>query len=107
MLGEEEKQFMHYWEQNRVKQGRWQYQLFSGLPWSFIVFGIPIIINLAVGRFWYKRLPYISPGEVNFILIAVALLSIFYAMFRKKFLWEQYEQRYKELLLKEQPSSDN
>ncbi len=102
MLTEEEIRFIEYWEQNREKQARWQYQLLSGLPRSFLIFGIPMLLNFIAGKFWYKRLPYVSPGDVNFILLAALLIVVFFSMFRKKFQWEQREEQYIKLKSKQQ-----
>jgi hypothetical protein len=104
MLSEEELKFIDYWQQNRVREGKWQVQLLTGLPVSLLVFGLPLLFNFLFGRLWYKRLPYVSPGDVNFILLAALVIVIFFSMFRKRFRWEQYEQRYLELLSKQKKS---
>lgn len=101
-MTDDELRFIEYWEKNRVRQGRWQYQLISGLPWGLLMFGVPIILNLLVGRSWYKNLPYISAGDVDFILLAAMIIILFYSVFRKRFLWERQEQQYQELKVKQQ-----
>lgn len=101
-MTDDELRFIEYWEKNRDRQGRWQYQLISGLPWGLLMFGVPILLNLLVGRTWYKNLPYISPGDVNFILIAAMIIILFYSVFRKRFLWERQEQQYQELKVKQE-----
>ncbi|HTQ64932.1 MAG TPA: hypothetical protein VMI12_09045 [Puia sp.] len=97
MLTPEEKDFIHYWEQNRLKQKKIFRQLLLGIPLG-LLFVIPILINFASG--WYKRAEMVAntqdfnPG----VLMAACLLIIgFVAIFSRKVRWEKNEQYYQEL----------
>ena len=59
-----------------------------------------IIANFYSG--WYKRAEMIANSRFNPIVlyVAVALIAIFFAIFSKKFEFDQQEQRYKELTAK-------
>lgn len=100
MLTEEEEAFIIYWKSNRDKQKRTFRQFLMGIPIA-LLFVIPIGINFFSG--WYKRASMISrtsdfnPGV---LLLAMVLIVVFIAIFSRKFKWDQYEQRYIELLAK-------
>jgi H+/gluconate symporter-like permease len=98
MLTEEENAFINYWKLNREKQKRTFRQFLVGIPVA-LLFVIPIAINFFSG--WYKRASMISrtsdfnPGV---LMLALILIVVFIAIFSRKFKWDQYEQRYIELL---------
>ncbi len=100
MLTEEEEAFIIYWKENRDKQKRTFRQFLLGIPLA-LLFVIPIALNFFSG--WYKRARMImnttefSPGV---LLLALVLIVVFIAIFSRKFKWDQYEQRYIELLAK-------
>ncbi len=100
MLTEEEEGFIIYWEKNREKQKKTFRQFLLGIPLA-LLFVAPIVINFFSG--WYKRAGMImntsdfSPGV---LLLALLLIIVFIAIFSRKFKWDQYEQRYIELLAK-------
>ncbi len=100
MLTEEEQAFINYWKLNREKQKRTFRQFLVGIPVA-LLFVIPIAINFFSG--WYKRASMISrtsdfnPGV---LILALILIVVFIAIFSRKFKWDQYEQRYVELLAK-------
>lgn len=102
MLTDDEKRFMAYWEKNRDRHGRLSYQLMSGLPMGAI-FSLPIVINFILGRFWYKRADAVGISQFNpmVLVLAVLLISVFIAVFNKKFKWDQNEQKFLELKSKE------
>jgi uncharacterized membrane protein len=101
MLTEKEVTFIEYWEKARNQQKKLIYQLAVGLP-AGLLFGLFIIINFYSG--WYKRAEMIANSRFNpmVLYIAVALIAIFYAIFSKKFQYDQLEQRYKELIAKKE-----
>jgi hypothetical protein len=101
MLTEKEKAFLTYWEKNRNKQKKLVYQLAVGLPFGLVI-GALILTNFFAG--WYKRAEMIANSQFNpwVLYIAVLLIAIFFAVFSKKFQWDQQEQRYKELRQKQQ-----
>jgi H+/gluconate symporter-like permease len=100
MLTEEEQAFINYWKLNREKQKRTFRQFLVGIPVA-LLFVIPIAVNFFSG--WYKRASMISrtsdfnPGV---LILALILIVVFIAIFSRKFKWDQYEQRYVELLAK-------
>ncbi len=98
MLTDDEKRFMEYWEKNRERHARLSYQLLSGLPLG-AVFSLPIVINFILGRFWYKRADAVGISQFNPMVLVVAILaiSVFIAVFNKKFKWDQNEQKFLEL----------
>lgn len=90
-----EKEFMHWWEENRLKEKKLLKQLMIGLPIG-LAFGFPILLSVMF-RGWYNRMPYISGTELTVILIGVLLIVVFYAIFRMYFKWDMREQQYLEL----------
>jgi H+/gluconate symporter-like permease len=98
MLTEEEQAFINYWKLNREKQKRTFRQFLVGIPVA-LLFVVPIAINFFSG--WYKRASMVSstsdfnPGV---LILALILIVVFIAIFSRKFKWDQYEQRYRELL---------
>jgi len=107
MLSEEEEAFIAYWKANREKQKRTFRQFLLGIPLA-LLFVIPIVINFFSG--WYKRArmmtstPDFSPGV---LLLALVLIVVFIAIFSRKFRWEQYEQRYIELLSRKEKQGED
>lgn len=100
MITEQEKLFLDYWEKNRLKQKRSIYGIAVGLPMG-ILFGLPILVSVLFHD-WYKTMIYISPSQIVVVIIAVIAISLFIAIFKMKFTWENNEQLYKELKHKEQ-----
>ncbi|MCU0388939.1 MAG: hypothetical protein MUE71_10065 [Chitinophagaceae bacterium] len=99
MLTDKENAFIEYWEKARTRQKKLIYQLAVGLP-AGLLFGLFIIINFYSG--WYKRADMISNSRFNPVVlyIAVIIIAVFFAIFSKKFQYDQLEQRYRELIAK-------
>jgi len=97
--------FLDYWAKNRDRQKKLLYQLGVGLPLG-LVLGAVIMANFFSG--WYKRADMIANSQFNPVVlyIAVLLIAVFFAVFSKKFQWDQQEQRYKELLHKQKINQD-
>jgi hypothetical protein len=101
MLTQQEKDFMRYWAANRLRRKKVVTQFLIGIPIG-LAFVIPIVINFASG--WYKRAQMeansqdFSPGV---LLVALLLIVGFTAIFFQRHQWDQYEQRYRELLARE------
>lgn len=100
MITEQEMLFVQYWEKNRLREKRSFYQLLIGLP-AGLVFALPILLSVIFND-WYKRMTYISGSQVTIIIMGVMAITVFFALFRMKFKWEQNEQLYKELKYKEE-----
>jgi len=107
MLSKEEEAFIIYWKTNRDKQKRTFRQFLLGIPLA-LLFVVAIGLNFFSG--WYKRAAMMrNTTEFNpgVLLIAGVLIVVFIAIFSRKFKWEQYEQRYVELLAKKQKEDEN
>ena len=101
MLSEKEEKFLVWWKANRNRQKKWVYQLMVGLPVGMLV-GVIIIANFSSG--WYLRADMVANSQFNpaILYLAAALIAVFFAVFSKKFQWDQREQLYKELLSKKE-----
>jgi hypothetical protein len=101
MLSKEEKAFIEYWEKNRLRRKKTVNQFLLGVPIG-LAFAIPIVINLSSG--WYKRasMEANSPDfDPRVLFVALLLIIAFIAVFGQRHKWDQYEQRYRELLSRE------
>jgi H+/gluconate symporter-like permease len=102
MLTEEEEAFIEYWKANRERQKKTFRQFLLGIPIA-LLFVIPIAVNFFSG--WDKRVAMMvhtnsfNPGV---LLLALLLITVFIAIFSRKFRWDQNEQRYMELLAKKE-----
>jgi uncharacterized protein YacL len=101
MLSEKEEQFLVWWKANRDRQKKWMYQLMVGLPVGLLL-GVLIIANFSSG--WYQRADMVANSRFNPVILylAAALIAVFFAVFSKKFQWDQREQLYKELISKKE-----
>ena len=97
MLTQEEEAFIEYWKANRERQRKTIRQFLLGIPVA-LLFVIPIAVNFFSG--WDKRVAMMihtnsfNPGV---LLLALVLITVFIAIFSRKFRWDQNEQRYIEL----------
>jgi integral membrane sensor domain MASE1 len=110
MLTDDERRFVIYWKENRENEKKTLKQWLVGLPFG-LLFGIPIIINFFSG--WYKRAnmdlnSQLSNREFSPLVLIIAFLLIvsFVAIFSKRHKWEMREQKYKELLAKQEKESE-
>lgn len=103
MLTENEKQFVKYWEENRLREKSWQYQFLTGLPLG-LLFSLPIILLFMSAKLWYKRAEMLGNTIVNpvVLIIAVLLIAFFMAFFYKNHRWEMKEQQYRALKAREE-----
>lgn len=101
MLTSEEKGFIAYWEENRLKKKKVLRQLSLGLPMA-VVFIAAIFINLFSG--WFKKaemtLNRESSSLILVLLIAALLIVVFIVVFSVRHKWDLNEQHYKELINK-------
>ena len=99
MLTEEEKGFIGYWENNRLRKKKAWLQLSIGLPLATILV-IAIFINLFSG--WYQRAGMALKKEqsslILVLLAAVIGIVLFVVVFSARHRWDMNEQRYRELL---------
>ena len=106
MLTKEENAFIEYWEKNRLKRKKLVRQFLLGVPIG-LLFVIPIVINLSSG--WYKRATMeANSGDFDPRVLFVALLLIvgFTSIFWQRHKWDQYEQRYRELLARRERAAE-
>jgi hypothetical protein len=101
MLTSHEEAFLAYWEKNRDREKKLLRQLFIGLPLGLLISG-GILLSLDLN--WYERANMVANSSLNpyVLIIAIAAIAIFTAVFYKKYQWDMNEQRYKELLYKKQ-----
>jgi membrane protein YdbS with pleckstrin-like domain len=112
MLTQREKDFIRYWEANRLRRKKVVRQFLIGIPIG-LLFVIPIVINFSSG--WYRRADMeANSSDFNPVVLLVALLLIvgFTAIFYQRHQWDQYEQHYRELLARQEkegpsPGSDH
>lgn len=99
MLTKEDERFLAYWEANRVQQRHSMRPFLVGLSAGF-VFGIGVVLVVYTG--WYERAEMVANARMNaaIFLLGILVVSCFMAFVYRKFRWENYEQRYKELLAK-------
>jgi peptidoglycan/LPS O-acetylase OafA/YrhL len=98
MLTEEEKRFIQYWEQNRLRRKKIWRQLAVGLPFG-VLLAIAICINFFSG--WYKRadlMLHADPSLILVLLVAILLIVLFIVVFSARHKWDMNEQHYRELL---------
>jgi len=98
MLTPKEKDFVRYWEQNRLRRKKTFRQFLVGIPIGLLI-AVPIAISLKSG--WDKRaaLEANSPDFNPLVLLfALMIIVVFTAIFYQQHKWDQYEQRYRELL---------
>lgn len=98
MLTEEEKAFLQYWEENRLRKRKVTRQLSAGLPMA-VVLVVAIFANFFSG--WYKRAAMAMSREgsslLPVLLVAALLIVVFIIIFSVRHRWDMNEQRYLEL----------
>lgn len=99
MLSDKEKEFVKYWEENRVKEKSVLKQFFPGLPIGFCL-GAAILLMVNSG--WYQRADMVAQARSSPTVLIIGIIAIvaFTGFFYKRFRWEMNEQAYKELKLK-------
>jgi|SRR5579862_47476 len=102
MLSAQEREFVNYWERNRLKQKKVFRLFLVGIP-AGLLFAIPITLSIISG--WHKRamMEANNPEDFNplILIIALLLIVVFVAIFSKYHQWEMREQRYRELIAKQ------
>jgi hypothetical protein len=103
MLTKEEKDFIAYWKENRLKRKKVFRQLYLGLPLAAVLI-IATFVNFYSG--WDRRVDMVKDKneEKSLILvlfIASVLIVAFIVIFSARHKWDQHEQRYRELLARE------
>ncbi|MEO6683002.1 MAG: hypothetical protein ABIN48_09255 [Ginsengibacter sp.] len=99
MITQNEKEFMAWWEKNRDKEKKFAHHLIYGSPWG-LIFALPVLVAVIFND-WYKNMIAISKTQIIIISLVVLGIALFYAIFKMQVKWEQNDQHYKELKLKE------
>jgi len=107
MLTRQEEAFVRYWEENRSRRKKVFRQFLVGIPVG-LAFAIPIVVNFASGWDVQPAVSSAASQKSLMMVLMVALLLIvgFVAIFYQKYKWDQYEQRYRELLNKRSGDRD-
>jgi len=101
----EEKDFIVYWEANREKKKRSFFQYTIGLPMGVLIV-VLLFVNIITG--WHKRAASVLQSNGSLIitiLVAAVGIVVFITVFSVRYKWEQHEQRYRELLFKQEKES--
>lgn len=101
MLTEEEKNFVAYWEANRLRKKKVLHQLYAGLPMAMLLI-VAIFGSLFSGWYGRAQMEFFSENSSLIIILLIAALSIiiFMVIFAARHRWELNEQHYRELLAK-------
>ena len=104
MLTAKEANFVERWEKERIVQSGFLNKLLRGLPMA-ILFTLPIYVSLIVvykwSPEWYTKFASRLNSGMLVILIALALIIVFFAYMRMHFKWEMNEQLYREIKAKQ------
>ena len=103
MLTKDEREFVAYWEANRLRKKKVFNQLALGLPLAVLLV-IAIFVNFFSS--WYKRAEMArneavmqnQSSLVLVLIVAALLIVIFVVIFSVKHKWDINEQRYRELV---------
>lgn len=109
MFTTEEKDFIDYWEANRLRRKKVWKQLALGLPLASLLV-MAIFINFFSN--WYKKAEMVRNEEVQkndaslilVLIVAALLITVFIVIFSVRHKWEINEQRYRELLSRQKKS---
>lgn len=106
MLNERERQFVQYWEANRLREKQWQQQLVAGIPIG-LLFALPVLAIIFTGKLWYKRADMLMNTMINpyVLIIAVFVITVFVSIFYKRHQWDMKEQYYRQLKAREEQES--
>ena len=101
MLTEGEKEFITYWEENRIQKKKVLRQLYVGLPMAVILI-MAIFINFFSG--WFKKADMALHREksslIIVLIVAALMIVIFIVIFAARHRWDMNEQSYRELISK-------
>ncbi len=103
MLTNEEKGFIEYWNQNRLRKKKVLKQVAVGLPMAVAIV-VSILANITFR--WHKEADKAMRREqasLIIVLVAAALLIVvFIVIFSARHRWDMNEQHYKELMAKKE-----
>jgi ABC-type dipeptide/oligopeptide/nickel transport system permease component len=100
MLTKEENAFLEYWKKERVRK-RSPFSFSMGLVMAAII-ALALFLNIVSG--WNEQASAVLRSNSSLILVIVIAsigISVFLMIFTRRYRFEQQEQRYQELLMKE------
>ena len=103
-LTKEEKDFLVYWEANRLGKKKFLRQFTVAFPLTVLMIAV-MFINIFSG--WDKRAEMVIRGDSSslyVVIVAIIGITVFITVFSSRHKWEQNEQRYLELQQKEKKS---
>ena len=106
MLTEEEQSFLVYWAEQRLRKKKTLKQFSIGLPLGVMII-FALFVNILVG--WHKKADMVLQGNASIVItviLAAVGIVVFMTIFSRHHQWDQYEQRYQELLIKQQKSKE-
>src|SRR5688500_18673366 len=88
MLTEKEQKYIAYWKSRRDREGRFGWQLLTGIPIG-LLFSLPIFVIVITGKFWYKRADMVAMSKLSPVVLVVAILLIacFIGVFHRRVQW--------------------
>ncbi len=109
MFTAEEKDFIAYWEANRLRRKKVWKQLALGLPLASLLIA-SIFINFFSN--WYKKAEMVRNEAVQknnaslilVLVVAALLITVFIVIFSVRHKWDINEQRYRELIARNDQS---
>jgi membrane protein YdbS with pleckstrin-like domain len=102
MLTNAEKDFIRYWEENRLKKQKVTRMLYVGLPLAVVLVS-SIFINSVSG--WYVRADAslrTNSSEIIVLLVASLIIVAFVVIFSARHRWDMNEQKFRELKAREE-----
>lgn len=104
MVTNEEQRFLDYWKVNRTKQKSFYSLISLGMPIGILI-GIGMLLNLMTG--WYERANMVANGQSTplVLVIAIVIIAVFCSIFFKYHQWDRNEQRYLEIIKREEKKS--
>jgi predicted tellurium resistance membrane protein TerC len=104
MLTDKDKAFIVHWEQVRLREASFMRKLLSGLPMA-LIFALPVLLLVIVVKMFLPefetRISKVPASTYVMVVLAVLLITLFYAFFRMHHRWEENEELYKLLKLKQ------
>jgi hypothetical protein len=104
MLTDDDKLFMKYWEENRLRKKKIWKQLSVGMPLGALVGG-GMLVNIYSGWNVSSTALQFNGPMMIIVMAAVLLTVIFIVIFSAKHRWDLNEQHYKELVAKKAKAS--
>lgn len=110
MITQKESAFITHWEQVREAESRFSRKLLSGLPMA-LLFSLPILLSIGgvrlfMGEFDMRISKALQGSTIVVVLIAVLCIAFFFAYFRMHLRWEQNEQLYQSLKLRQNKEAE-